>query len=78
MEIIAFLLPFVLLGSLVVFIAFSGGPGKAREAYLPSGNSAFKVGVPLAFLVLGIAVPGLVMANRGEAEEARARCAASP
>jgi hypothetical protein len=68
MEIIAFLLPFVLLGSLVVFIAFSGGPGKAREAYLTSGNSAFKLGVPLAFLVLGIAVPGLVMANRGEAE----------
>ena len=68
MEIIAFLLPFVLLGSLVVFIAFSGGPGKAREAYLTSRNSAFKLGVPLAFLVLGIAVPGLVMANRGEAE----------
>ncbi|MGI8749187.1 MAG: c-type cytochrome [Thermoleophilaceae bacterium] len=68
MEIIAFLLPFVLLGAAVVFIAFSGGPGQAREAYLARGNAAFKVGVPLAVLVLGIGVPALVTANRGEAE----------
>jgi mono/diheme cytochrome c family protein len=68
MTIIAFLLPFLLLGAAVVFIAFSGGPGRAREAYLTRGSLLFKAGVPLAFLILGVAVPGLVLANRGEAE----------
>lgn len=68
MEIVAFLLPFVLLGAAVVFIAFSGGPGKAREAYLTLGSGALKVGVPLAVLVLGVAVPAIVLANRGEAQ----------
>ncbi len=68
MTIIVFLLPFLLLGAAVVFIAFSGGPGKAREAYLTRGSVGFKLGVPLAFLVLGVGVPALVLANRGEAE----------
>ena len=43
MELLVFLIPFVLLGAAVVFIAFSGGPGKAREAYLTRGGAAFKV-----------------------------------
>jgi mono/diheme cytochrome c family protein len=68
MTIIAFLIPFLLLGGAVVFIAFSGGPSQAREAYLTRGNTAFAIGVPLAFLVLGVAVPALVLANRGAAE----------
>ena len=38
MEVLAFLIPFVLLGAAVVFIAFSGGPGAAREAYLTRGG----------------------------------------
>ncbi len=68
MELLAFLIPFVLLGVAVVFVAFSGGPGKAREAYLTRGGTAFKVAVPVAFVVLGVGVPALVLANRGEAE----------
>ena len=68
MELLAFLIPFVLLGVIVVFVAFSGGPGKAREAYLTRGGTAFKVFVPVAFVVLGVGVPALVLANRGEAE----------
>lgn len=68
MELLAFLIPFVLLGAAVVFIAFSGGPGKAREAYLTRGGAAFKVFVTVAFVVLGIVVPALVLANRDEAE----------
>jgi len=68
MELLAFLIPFVLLGAIVVFVAFSGGPGKAREAYLTRGSAVFKVVVPLAFVVLGVVVPALVLANRGEAE----------
>ena len=42
MEVLAFLIPFVLLGAAVVFIAFSGGPGAAREAYLTRGGAAFQ------------------------------------
>jgi len=68
MELLAFLIPFVLLGAIVVFVAFSGGPGKAREAYLTRGGTAFKLFVPVAFVVLGLAVPALVLVNRGEAE----------
>ncbi len=68
MELLAFLIPFVLLGAIVVFVAFSGGPGKAREAYLTRGGTAFKLFVPVAFVVLGIAVPALVLVNRDEAE----------
>ena len=71
MEIIAFLLPFLLLGVAVVFISFSGGPGKAREAYLTRGNVGFKIGIPILYLVMGIAVPALILANRGEAAGGR-------
>jgi len=68
MELLAFLIPFLLLGAGVVFVAFSGGPGKAREAYLTRGGTVFKLFVPVAFVVLGIGVPALVLANREEAE----------
>ncbi len=68
MLILAVLIPFLLVGGVVVLIAFSGGPGAAREAYLIRGSTAFRVLVPVAFLVLGVAVPALVLANRGQAE----------
>lgn len=67
MEVIAFLLPFVLLGGLVLFVAFSGGPGAAREAYRTRGNRGFKVVFPLVYLLLGVVVPALVLAGREEA-----------
>lgn len=67
MEIVAFLLPFVLLGVGVLFVAFSGGPGAAREAYLTRGGRAFKVGIPILYLVLGVCVPALILVSRGQA-----------
>ena len=67
MEVIAFLIPFVLLGAVVLFIAFSGGPSAAREAYLTRGGRTFKVLIPLIYLALGVGVPALILANRGEA-----------
>lgn len=67
MEIVAFLIPFVLLGVAVIFIAFSGGPSAAREAYLTKGGRAFRVTIPVLYLVFGIGVPALVLLNRGEA-----------
>jgi hypothetical protein len=67
MEMVAFLIPFVLLGAAVVFISFSGGPGKAREAYLTRGSRTFKLAIPLLYLVLGVGVPALILTSRGEA-----------
>ena len=67
MEIVAFLVPFVLLGVAVVFIAFSGGPAAAREAYLTKGGRLFRVTIPLIYLVFGIGVPAVVLANKDEA-----------
>jgi cytochrome c553 len=68
MAVVLILLPFVLLGIGVLFVAFSGGPGAAREAYLTGGGGAFRVLIPLLYLGLGIAVPAAVIASRGESE----------
>jgi mono/diheme cytochrome c family protein len=68
MEVVVFLLPFVLLGIGVIFVAFSGGPAAAREAYLTRGNRLFRVVIPLLYLVLGVAVPAAVIAARDEKE----------
>lgn len=70
MQIAFFLLPFVLLGAAVVFVAFSGGPARAREAYLTRGSRTFKVVIPLLYIALGIAVPAVVIAGRGQSEGA--------
>jgi mono/diheme cytochrome c family protein len=62
------ILLFVLLGGAVAFIAYSGGPSKAREAYLTRGNTFFKIAIPLLYVGLGIAIPAVVIANGGEKE----------
>lgn len=67
MEIVGLLLPFVLLGIAVLFVAFSGGPGKAREVYLTRGNRGFRLIVPVIYVVGGLLVPALILANRGAA-----------
>ncbi len=66
MEVVAFLLPFVLLGSLVLFVAFSGGVSEAREAYLTRGSRFFQVAIVAIYVGFGLVVPGLVLANKGE------------
>jgi len=66
-EIVAFLIPFVLLGVAVLFIAFSGGPSAAREAYLTRGGRLFRVVVPILYIALGVGVPALILTARGEA-----------
>ena len=68
MEAALFLLPFLLLGIAILFVAFSGGPGRAREAYLTRGNRVFRVAIPLIYIALGVVVPALVIASRDEAE----------
>lgn len=64
MEIVAFLIPFVLLGVGVLFVAFSGGPSAAREAYLTRGGRVFKIVIPILYVGLGVLVPALVLVNR--------------
>lgn len=64
--VLLFLAPFVLLGIGVFFVAFSGGPTKAREAYLTRGGGAFRAGLVILYVAVGIAVPALVIVGREE------------
>ena len=68
MEVLLVLVPFVVAGLVVIFIAFSGGPSAAREAYLSRGGRFFSFSMVLLYLALGVAVPAAVIAARGEAE----------
>lgn len=66
MELLFFLAPFVILGIGVLFVAFSGGPGRARQRYLTGGGRGFRVALVGIYVALGIAVPALVIAGREE------------
>jgi mono/diheme cytochrome c family protein len=68
MEVLLVLLPFVVVGIIVIFIAFSGSPGAAREAYLTRGGRLFTFVIVLLYVGLGVAVPAAVIAARGESE----------
>jgi len=68
MQVLLVIGPFVVLGIIVIFIAFSGSPGAAREAYLTRGGRVFPLTILLLYLGLGVAVPAAVIAARGEAE----------
>jgi mono/diheme cytochrome c family protein len=69
-EVLLVIVPFVVLGIGVIFVAFSGGPGAAREAYLTGGRRTFPVLILVLYVGLGIAVPAAVIASRGESEGA--------
>jgi cytochrome c553 len=69
-EVLLVIVPFVVLGIGVIFVAFSGGPGAAREAYLTGGRRTFPVLILVLYLGLGIVVPAAVIASRGESEGA--------
>jgi cytochrome c551/cytochrome c550 len=68
MEVVAFLAPFVLVGVGIIFVAFSGGPGRAREAYLTKGGRFFRFSMLLLYALLGLAVPALIIAQSGESQ----------
>jgi mono/diheme cytochrome c family protein len=68
MEVLLVLVPFIVAGVAVMFIAFSGGPAAAREAYLTRGGRGFRILIPVLYVTLGAAVPAVVIASRGEAE----------
>ena len=58
--------PFVVLGIAVLFIAFSGSPGAARQAYLTRGGRVFTFAILGLYLLLGVVVPAAVIGARGE------------
>jgi mono/diheme cytochrome c family protein len=64
----AFIVAFLAIGAAVAFIAYSGGPSQAREAYLTKGRRGFRIAIPIIYITLGIAVPALVLANRHSAQ----------
>jgi cytochrome c551 len=64
----AFVIAFLAVGVGVLFVAFSGGPSRAREAYLTGGRRAFKFIIPVIYVAVGIAIPVLVIAGRDRAE----------
>lgn len=66
MELLFFIAPFFLLGAGVLFVAFSGGPGRARRVYLTGGGSGFRIALVLLYVALGIAVPALVIVGGEE------------
>jgi cytochrome c553 len=68
MEVLLVIAPFLVLGIGVLFVAFAGGGGAAREAYLTRGRRAFPIAILVIYVALGIAVPAAVIAARGEAE----------
>src|SRR3954466_1688711 len=71
----AFVIAFLALGAAVAFVAFSGGPSRAREAYLTKGRRGFRIAIPIIYVGLGIAVPALILANRHSAEGSSGRLA---
>ena len=70
MNVLWFLVPWILVGIGVLFVAFSGGPGRARHAYLTRGSRAFQITMIVIYLGVGITVPAIILANRGQAEGA--------
>jgi cytochrome c551 len=68
MEVLLVIGPFLVLGIVVLFVAFAGGRGAARETYLTGGRRAFPIAILVIYVALGIAVPAAVIAARGEAE----------
>jgi cytochrome c553 len=65
-----FLVPWILVGIGVLFVAFSGGPGRARQAYLTRGNRAFQIFILVVYLGVGVAVPAIILTSRTDAEGA--------
>jgi mono/diheme cytochrome c family protein len=68
MEWLFIVIPFVVLGIGVIFVAYSGGAAAARQNYLTRGGRWLTAFFVLLYLALGVAVPAAVIANRGEAE----------
>jgi cytochrome c551 len=70
---LVFLVPWILVGIGVIFVAFYGGPGGARHAYLTHASGTFKVTMLAIYLGIGMAVPAIILASRGVAQGATSK-----
>jgi mono/diheme cytochrome c family protein len=68
MEWLYFLVPFVLLGIGVSYLAYRSGPAAAGPAKPARGGRGFRLLMALLYLALGIGVPAAIIAARDEAE----------
>ena len=73
MNVLWFLLPWVLIGIGVLYVGFSGGPGRAREAYLTRAGRGFKLTILIVYLGIGVTVPAIILASRGNAQGATSK-----
>jgi mono/diheme cytochrome c family protein len=78
MATLGFVLLFLALGVGVIFIAFTGGLGAARQAYLTRGGTFFKIAIPLIYLGLGIAIPAVIISDGQTKEGSTGALASKP
>ena len=71
MNVWIFIIPWIVVGIAVVFVAFWGGPGGARQAYLTRGSRFFQVTMLVIYLGIGIAVPAIILTSRTNAAGAK-------
>ena len=67
MRVIAFLLPWLVIGAIVAFVAFAGGPRGARRNRLGRAGRGAKLGLAALYVVCGLAIPALIIGSREEA-----------
>jgi cytochrome c553 len=77
-KLVLVLVPFVVAGIGVMFVAYKGGPAAARAAYLTGGGRVFRLTMLFLYLGLGFGVPAAIIASRGEAEGGVGRLAQTP
>jgi mono/diheme cytochrome c family protein len=78
MEVWIFLFPWIALGLAVFWVAFRGGPRRtAGRTVAGRGGAGVRIVTPLLYIVLGVSIPGAVMAARlNDTEGTRAVAAA--
>ena len=73
MEVLLFLAPWVALGIAVFWVAFRGGPAQTAGRAITGGERSVGIVTPLSYVILGLAIPGLVIALRStDTENTRA------
>lgn len=70
MNVLVFLVPWIVVGLIVLFVGFYGGPGGARQAYLTRGSRAFRIAILVIYLGAGVAVPAVILSSRTDAQGA--------
>jgi mono/diheme cytochrome c family protein len=68
MEWLYILIPFVLFGIGAIALAARGPRGTVREPGRPRPSRAFRIGMLVTYVALGLAVPAAIIAGRDEAE----------